>query len=177
MIGLKRGTVKLVPPQKKWSKSFMVEKKKIEAMPLKQKINVEHIGSTAINNMPAKPIIDLAVGTKKFKDGYRLIKSLETLGYKYRPKASKKNSRLFFRKGSDSRVTHHLHVIKYQGRVWQDLISFRDYLNKSKSTAKSYLKLKKNLSHKFFNNRKKYLAGKNKFIKSIVKKIKIRQDL
>lgn len=170
MIGLARGKVKLVPHQKQWELNFSKEEKKIKKFLNKKVIFVEHVGSTAIKSISAKPIIDMALGVKTFREAKTLIKPLSKLGYLYRPEASKTNQRLFFRKGSNNKVTHHLHLIKYNGQVWKSFINFRNCLNQNQSLALRYSELKKDLSKNYANDRKKYTAQKNNFIKKVLGK-------
>ncbi|MCX6741019.1 MAG: GrpB family protein [Candidatus Parcubacteria bacterium] len=174
MIGLKRGIVKLTPHQKQWGIYFIKEKKRLQKSLGQKVIAIEHIGSTAIKNISAKPIIDIAVGIKKLKDGRQLIRSLEKLGYHYRPLAGLKNQRLFFAKGPESNRTHYLHLVKYNGQTWKKHLFFRDKLNSNKKIAKQYSALKKQLAKKFSQDRQSYTAKKHGFIQSVLKNGKLK---
>lgn len=163
IIGLKRLTVKLSSHNKKWERLFELEKKKLE----KIFPNIEHIGSTAIKGIKAKPIIDIDAGILNIGKVKNYIEPLKKLNYEFRQQSSKKNHALFV-KGKESNRTHYLHIIKYKGKIWENDIFFRDYLNKNKQIAKNYEKLKTKLSKKFANNRPLYTKAKKEFIKNIV---------
>lgn len=135
---------------------------------LKTATDIEHVGSTAIKGIVAKPIIDMVAGVATFADAERLHGVLARLGYQFRPNASKGRERLFV-KGPESNRTHYLHVVKHGGSDWQKCIFFRDYLNEHPQAAKTYEKLKIELAKKFANDRPKYTKAKEKFIRSILK--------
>lgn len=95
MIGLKRGTVKLMPHNKVWFSIFEKEKKHLKKKLGNLAIDIQHIGSTSIPGIPAKPIIDIAVGVRSLKDVKKFPKSLKSLGYKLRKKGSTPHNILF----------------------------------------------------------------------------------
>jgi len=166
MIGLKRGTVKLAVHHPSWAKLFAKEKKFLENNLGKQIIKIEHVGSTAVRGLAAKPIIDIAIGVKKIGQTGKLIKSLEALGYRH---GKSQRHDLFFDKGPESRRTHHLHVVRYGGVNWKNYLLFVKHLNSRSKRLKQYEALKKKLAKKFAADRKSYTAGKNKFIKETIK--------
>ncbi|MDP2741555.1 MAG: GrpB family protein [bacterium] len=169
IIGLQKEKVKLLLYNPIWGKLYKKEEKLILSV-LKDYISdIQHIGSTAIPGAKAKPIIDIAVGVKKLKDGEKCIEPLRQLGYRYIHDANIEK-RHFFTKGNGVYITHHLHVEKFNGKNWKNQILFRDYLKKHKEVVKEYNELKEILADKYKNDRKKYVAGKNKFIKNILKK-------
>ncbi len=164
-IGLKRLTVRLLSHNKKWEESFNFESKKLQSL----FAHIEHIGSTAIQSIVAKPIIDIDVGLFSMSESRKYIKPLKNLGYELRPSSSSKNH-LFFVKGKENKRTHYLHLIKYKGKIWNNDIFFRNYLNKYNKSAKSYEKLKIKLGKKFINDRTQYTKEKKEFIKKIIRK-------
>lgn len=127
MIGLKRGTVKLLPYNPKWKEFFEKEKKRIQKKLGNLVISIEHVGSTATPGIIAKPIIDIAIVVKSIKSPNKLIKILESLSYEYK-KDDDVPGRLFFTKGPENKRTHYIHVVKLKGQEWKKLILFRDYL-------------------------------------------------
>lgn len=169
MIGLKRGTVKLLRYNPKWRVSALEEidvlKKAIGSIAL----DIQHIGSTAIPGMSAKPIIDIDVAVKSLKLLNDLIVPLKKLGYRYR--VGELEKRLFV-KGPNEKITYHLHVIELDSDLWNNDLLFRDFLRKNKKEAKQYSELKKELASKFYNDRKSYSSGKEDLIKAILVKAK-----
>lgn len=170
-VGLKRGTVLLKPYNKAWNKSFTSEKKNLQKILGNFVTDIQHIGSTSIIGMKAKPIIDIAVGVKSMKQKTKYIRLLTKAGYIFRPFGNT-NTHLLFVKGKESSRTHHIHLMKYDGVIWKHDLFFRDYLSTHKSVANRYMKLKEKLANQFANNRRSYTDSKSDFIKSIFNKHK-----
>lgn len=166
-IGLKRLTVKLSPHDTKWEDAFEQEARKLR----KLFPHVEHIGSTAIKGIKAKPIIDILAGIPSMGKSKDYVKPLKKLGFDPRPFGGP-NKHLLFVKGEESNRTHYLHLVKHGGQIWRNDIFFRDYLNKNKKAAKIYEKLKIELAEKFPQERIKYTKAKAQFIKSILAKVR-----
>ncbi|TSC65831.1 MAG: hypothetical protein G01um101477_324 [Candidatus Doudnabacteria bacterium Gr01-1014_77] len=171
MIGLKRGIVKLVRYNPKWRQSFQHEQKKLSKVFDQNAFKIEHIGSTAIPGILAKPIIDIALIVPSFKKAKRYVKKLKELGYEIKKDDTRKE-RLFFTKGPEEKRTHYLHIGEIGSGYVEDMILFRDFLCKNKAIAKKYSDLKENLAEKYQDKREIYTAKKEKLIKDIVKKAK-----
>jgi GrpB-like predicted nucleotidyltransferase (UPF0157 family) len=168
-IGLRRGTVKLVPYDPKWKELYEREKKVIlKAIGNKIK-NIVHNGSTAIPGISAKPIIDILIGVSSLKKAKQLIKPLQKIGYELMHDGTIKN-RLFFAKGPDVKRTHYISIVDINSAEWSGNVAFGNYLRKHRNTAKEYDKLKHKLSKKYPDNRNAYTSAKEKFIASIIKK-------
>ncbi|MDP3954432.1 MAG: GrpB family protein [bacterium] len=165
IIGLKRLTVKLLSHNPKWKDVFEVEAKKLRKLFL----HVEHIGSTAIEGIKAKPIIDIIAGAPSMARSKEYIGPLKKIGFELRPFGGP-SKHLLFVKGKESNRTHYLHLIKFNGQIWKNDLFFRDYLNKNKKAALAYEKLKLLLARKFADERSKYTKAKWKFIKNIISK-------
>lgn len=172
MIGLKRGTVKLLPHNKKWAGVFEKEKKILEKKLRGLAIDIQHIGSTAIPGIPAKPIVDMSLGVRVMKDAKKLIKPLNELGYEWKKEVGGPNIQLLFVRGPESKRTHYLHVFRYSGARWNNDLLFRDYLRKYRGRAKEYANLKRRLEKSFADDRYKYTAAKAKFIQDTIKRAK-----
>ena len=84
MIGLQRGSVKLFPYSVEWQSLFAEEERVLRASIGTYVMDIQHVGSTAIPGLEAKPIIDIAVAVRRLEDVERCIKPLECLGYEYR---------------------------------------------------------------------------------------------
>ncbi len=169
MIGLKRGIVRLTTYNSKWAQIFEKERKFLKRKLGNGIIDIQHIGSTSIPGMPAKPIIDISISIKSMKNSRDFIKLFEDLGYEYRPDFGGPNIQLLFVKGSESKRTHYIHLMKYQGSIWKNDLLFRDYLRKNKQKAQEYAVLKKDLAKKYSNDRVNYTTSKADFIQSVIK--------
>ncbi len=169
IIGLQRKKVKLSNYNLGWKKLYQKEEKLIRSVIEKYILDIQHVGSTSIPKVKAKPIIDIAIGVKSLKVGEKCIKLLERLGYEYKCDAGIKG-RHFFTKGSENNRTHYLHIEKLNGKLWENHILFRDYLIKHKEAVKEYSGLKEELVKKYKDNRDIYTIKKNSFIQKILKK-------
>ncbi len=172
MIGLKRGTVKLCEHEKEWeieAQNTIVRLKRILGDVIK---DIQHVGSTSILSIKAKPIIDIAVAVDNFDDILAFENELKNEGFYYRPnaQASLRNQLLFacgsFYDGSGELQTHFIHVVLTDSMDWLNYINFRDYLNSKPSVAKEYERLKVSLAQQapVDSGREKYLNGKHDFI-------------
>ncbi len=171
MIGLKRGTVKLVKHNLKWQQNFKREEKKLRKVFGRDALEIQHIGSTAISGILAKPIIDIVLIVSSLQKAKHYEKKLEEIGYKIKKNDTKKE-RLFFTQGTEKKRTHYLHIGEIGSGYAEDMILFRNYLRKHKSTAKKYSELKESLANEYQNMREIYTAKKEKLVKEIVKKAK-----
>ncbi len=171
MIGLKRGTVKLVSNHEEWKSLFEHERKSLSKL-LNSDIKIEHVGSTAIPCVPAKPIIDIVMGYSD--DGVKkaIFKILRSCGYEDMGEKGKKNHR-FFAKGPDDNRTHYIHVTKINSEVWDEYVLFRDFLLRHQGAREKYNALKIKLAKKYADKRELYTEGKSKFITDILNKAKI----
>ena len=171
MIGLKRGIVKLVDHNNKWPSLFEIEKAKLLKGTKEGEVMVEHVGSTSIAGIKAKPVIDIAYGIKSMKDHKKYMRLLEKAGYIWRPGLGRVDRHLVFAKGNNKTRTHYLHLMKYDGKDWNQHIFFRDYLRTHKQAAKKYEQIKKQSMDKFSKNRKLYQKQKNSFIEGLIAKV------
>jgi len=111
-------------------------------------VAVEHIGSTAIFGLEAKPIIDILVGVQKAEDAEKCVTPLAQIGYEYRGQQGIAG-RFYFRKGTGEVSTHHLNIAETTSDFWRTHLFFRDYLRQHRDAAQEYGKLKRALAEKY----------------------------
>lgn len=173
MLGLKRGTVKLVEHQDNWqieAKQTIAELKRLLG---DTAIDIQHIGSTAISSIHAKPIIDIVVGVHEPNDIMYYVEPLKRRHYMFR--GEDVPGQLLFVKGdfeSDIR-THHIHVVKWNGPDWNNYIHFRDYLNAFPEKARQYDRCKLNLAKQFPQERGRYTNGKQSLVSALLKEAEL----
>ncbi len=167
-IGLKRETVKVVLYQKQWAKEFEREKERLLAVCGEMIVAIEHIGSTSVPGLAAKPIIDIAIGIKRFKDTKKLVSVLRELNYHFYKDFQRQ--RLFVANGPDEKQTHYLHVMRYNGAKWKTDQLFRNYLRTHSEAVEEYSKLKQRLAKTYSNDRQSYADNKNVFIQAVIAK-------
>ncbi|WP_144557648.1 GrpB family protein [Bacillus pumilus] len=168
MLGLPRGEVFLVPWSIEWVKEFESEKKRIIEVIGKYIVDVHHIGSTAVNGLSAKPIIDIAIEIDFFLEGQQCVSALQGLGYSYRG-TNVLPERHYFNKGEPR--THQIHMYQTGNRYLLEQLNFRDYLRSNELVRNEYEQLKLNLSSLNKNDKHKYAEGKTIFVQSILERI------
>lgn len=173
MLGLKRGKVELMEHQESWRTDALDAITSIKAVLGDAAIDVQHVGSTAINGIRAKPIIDIAVSVKTLDDVKPYIDALKQVGIVYR-KQDVEGQLLFVMGdfGNDFR-THHIHVVVWASIQWCNYINFRDYLNAFGEKAKAYDALKLSLAEQFPQDRESYTNGKKEQIMQLLKEAHI----
>ena len=167
-IGMKRGTVYLEDHHADWDVEAEISIRELKRLLDGIAVDVQHIGSTSIRTIPAKPIIDLAVAVNDYDAVLRKKESLEKENYIFR--FDERPEQLLFVKGDfeqDTR-THHIHVVLYRSKEWNDYINFRDYLNTHKNAAQRYENLKLELSRKYPNDRVSYTEGKSGLVAELL---------
>ncbi|KMN44267.1 GrpB family protein [Bacillus cereus] len=154
------------PYQHHWHKEFLNEKNKITSLLNKEVITMEHIGSTAVEGLGAKPLIDMMIGVTNLQITENWTESLAEIGYEYVPK--KNSNWRFFRKGKWRAGTHHLHVYIYNSEEWKNNLLFRDFLIKHEWARKEYRGLKERLATTYPFDRVAYTNEKAPFIQKII---------
>ncbi|MEE8386433.1 MAG: GrpB family protein [Dehalococcoidia bacterium] len=128
-------------------------------------VAIEHMGSTAVPGLGAKPIIDIMVGVRSLADGERCVRPLEGLGYEYKGEFGIPG-RLYFRRLSAGRRSRQIHMVKVRSDFWKRHLLFRDYLREHPEQARDYYELKVRLAAEFGTDREGYTEAKTAFIES-----------
>ncbi|MDR1216584.1 MAG: GrpB family protein [Treponema sp.] len=172
-LGLKRGVVELYDHDVLWEENACEIIKLLKSIFGDNAIDIQHIGSTAIKTIKAKPIIDIVVGINDFNLLEDIMYELNDNGIIHRPNNDMDEYKLFvigdFEK--DTR-THHIHVVKYDNVEWNNQLDFRDYLNNYHEEAKKYEELKIELMEKNKDNREKYTKNKEEYLLNTFEKAK-----
>lgn len=171
MIGLKRGTVVLIPHQREWSDNAKDTVRLLKQLLGDTAIDIQHIGSTAISSIHAKPIIDIAVAVHDLNDMLPYIETLKQNHIIFRGEVVA--GEILFVMGNDNIRTHHIHIVKWNGTEWNNYINFRDYLNAYPEKAMMYDTCKQKLAMRFSNDRKSYTTGKEGMIQNLLAEARI----
>lgn len=131
--------------------------------------SIEHVGSTSVVGMVAKPIIDIMVGVKSLDASSGAIKLLSSNSYCYYP--YKADVMHWFCKPSPKIRTHHLHLVPFNSPLWVERIAFRDLLRNNSDVASDYANLKMGLAYNYENDREAYTQQKWPFIKKALELI------
>lgn len=166
-LGLKRGTVRLVPHRASWRKAYEDEAKQIQNILPIEPVSIQHVGSTSIPGILAKPILDIAIKSDSLDIVDTWINPLETLGYQYKGFEPNMPQRRFFTKGSEELRKIYLHIV--DSEEFEKLITFRDLLTTNTQLAEEYSNLKKKIAAANKNNRQEYTHQKSEFITRVLK--------
>lgn len=167
-MGLAVGKVSLEPYNKKWAKDFREEANKLHKI-FGDDMPIEHVGSTSVPGLSAKPIIDIAVGLDKLSDFEKYRPIFEKLP-EYSIKEDSDKDEWLVRKGGEENRTHFIHILDRHAQRFQNYVKFREYLKSHQDALKEYESLKRELAKKYSNERKKYTAAKADFIQKILEK-------
>lgn len=164
--------IEIVAHDPTWPQLAINEIEKIRSLlPVDLVIDIQHVGSTAIPNLSAKPIIDIQIAVPSLSIAKMVtVPLLQKLGYEYWSE-NPDNTRLFFAKGmppyGDKR-THHVHIFEPHSEHWKNKIVFRNYLLIHPDAVKEYELLKRHLANHHQYDREKYTDEKSDFIKKIL---------
>ena len=168
-LGLEHNEVRIVDYTIEWADEFeKVKQGLIDSTGLAEE-RIEHIGSTAIQGMPAKPVIDILIGIDNLNQADKdLMKSFGKEGF-LRLKMERPGEIVLakFKDDSFQVKTHFIHLVKYQQQLWKNLIFFRDYLNENEEARRQYL----NIKEEFLNNKSEGIIEYTDFKEAFVKRI------
>lgn len=132
-------------------------------------VMLEHIGSTAVPGLVAKPVIDLLLGASYLSEVESKIPALATLGYAYVSKYERElPQRRYFVKSAAGELRVHLHAVVYRSPIWERHLRFRDALRNDPALASRYADLKLRLATAFANDKAAYTDAKAPFIRDVL---------
>jgi len=172
---LNKEDTSLCPYNPRYTEIFELEKEYLfKVLPSSIIKRIEHFGSTAIPDIPSKPIVDLLVEVSCLeKTKECVVPILESLGYDYlwRPTIGMEPPwyAWFIKRDNLGNRTHHIHMIEADFQMWERLL-FCDFLKQFPEQAKRYGDLKIKLSQKFPNDRQAYTFGKGELVLELTKK-------
>lgn len=160
-LGLDSGRLALVQEHAAWADEFARERERILAILGAHIVAVEHVGSTALPGVPAKPILDIQIGVASFEAAQVCIEPMQSLGYEYRGEYGIPR-RHYFAKGAPR--THHVHMLEVDGETWRSMLTFRDALLARPDLAQEYGAAKVELAVTHSNDRTAYQEAKGSVI-------------
>lgn len=169
--GVAPDPVEIVEYDDNWPVAFEAAAGEIREVLGAYLIEIEHIGSTAVPELPAKPIIDIQIGVRSLDRTPEIVAALGRLGYEYRPGLETElPNRRYFRRRSPAGVrTHQIHLVERTDHAWWDPhIAFRDWLRDHPTDRDRYAELKRELARRFRHDRVAYTDAKSAFIADVV---------
>ncbi len=157
-----------------WPVLYEEESSRILGVIGHQVVAIEHVGSTAVPGLGAKPVIDITVAVRRLADAEECIELLPSIGYEYvPPDRAGIPERRYFHKGPPEARTHHIHMVELTSDFWERHLLFRDFLRAHPEVAQQYYQLKKELAAKHGEDREGYTEAKTSFIESVVTRARV----
>jgi GrpB-like predicted nucleotidyltransferase (UPF0157 family) len=160
--------ISVVPSDAAWPDLFRHQAACLRSALGSVAIRIDHIGSTAVPGLAAKPIIDVQVSVESLEPLNAFRMPLESLGYVYRPENLERTKR-YFREPPGTRRTH-IHVRQHGSWNEQFALLFRDYLRADQAVADRYAELKLALARRYSHDRQAYVDAKQPFIWGVMEK-------
>ena len=157
-----------MPHSSEWQAAFAAERGRLQALLGTLASAIEHVGSTAVADLPAKPIIDIAVAANLAATFDRINSILLANEYIYMKDAGNDGGHIFVREPYADVRTHHLHLIDADDAQWANYLSFRDLLRNDAGIRQRYAELKAALAAEFYDDREAYTAAKTEFIAEVL---------
>jgi GrpB-like predicted nucleotidyltransferase (UPF0157 family) len=149
-----------------WAERFRIEKQALAESLGGEALAIEHIGSTSVQGLAAKPVIDIMVGLGDFAAADSLVPKIVALGYEY---VARYNAimpyRRFFIRDAEALRTHQIHMVEMRGEFWDRHLLFRDYLRANPEVMQEYAALKKRLAAREWQDVNEYADAKTEFIR------------
>lgn len=161
-------TVEIVDYRDAWPRAFGSIAQALQAALAGVPVAVEHIGSTAVPGLCAKPVIDVLLGVPSLGEVERRIPALSALGYRHRPEHEQQIPlrRYFVRDASVDMPRVHLHAVLRGGPLWRNHLAFRDALRADRRLAEGYAHLKRRLAQGL--DKAAYTEAKGPFIRTVL---------
>jgi GrpB-like predicted nucleotidyltransferase (UPF0157 family) len=169
-----RRHIAIVDYDPRWPGLYLDERARILAVIGPRVAAIEHVGSTSVPGLAAKPVIDIMVGVSTLADADACIEPIERLGYVYVPEYEDEipDRRYFKKLLGDGRHTHHVHVVEVASPFWDDHLLFRDYLRAHPETAWDYEQVKRALAPHFASDND-YSLAKTDFITQVLERARL----
>jgi GrpB-like predicted nucleotidyltransferase (UPF0157 family) len=163
-------SVIIVPADPSWAVAFEHMKAELSVALGAHALAIEHIGSTAIPGLAAKPVIDLLIGVSSLDVVGPCAPIMVRRGWQYPDElnAGLVGRRFFLRRNDEGTRTHHAHFVVHDGPLWSEYIGFRDKLRASEQLRERYERLKRDLAAKFHDQRERYTASKTDFVQEVL---------
>ena len=161
--------VVIVPWQAAWADRYAEQRDRLQALFGDTEAIVEHVGSTAVPGLAAKPIVDMLLGVRHLADVEARIPALEADGWQYVPEhEAVLPERRFFARPTPRPRTHHLHAVEIDTPFWNDHLAFRDHLRTHPEDADAYAALKRALAARHGRDREAYTEAKTDFVRGVL---------
>src|SRR2546423_13276287 len=159
--------VEVVPYDPRWRDAFEAEAKHVAAALGENVVAIHHIGSTAIPNIYAKPVVDLLVEVRDIAEVDGQSSAMESLGYEVMGEYGIPRHRYFRKDNQEGIRTHHIHAFEAGSAEVERHLAFRDYMIAHPGEAQRYSELKRRPAEEHPQSMDRYVDGKDGFIKEM----------
>jgi GrpB-like predicted nucleotidyltransferase (UPF0157 family) len=166
-LGVRRGVTRNRAYDPGWADEFEREAARLTDLLASLSPRIEHIGSTAVPGLPAKPLLDIALAFEDLAALKTARRALQAAGYEDRGDLGAAGG-VVLAKGPHSSRTHLLHLVEASDGQWERWMTFRDALRADPDLRETYAALKADLARQFPEDRASYAAGKRQFIDETV---------
>lgn len=167
-LGLEYGTVRLVRSDPRWSSLAQALAASIRSALSDVATDVQHIGSSAVPGLLAKPIIDLAIGVVHGVDVSQLVEPMADLGWIYRGDGGANGGWVFVMEGTPWHRVAHAHGVEADGGQWRRYVEFRDLLLRSPTARQAYTEAKQRLAEAHPREAGRYMEGKGAIVQGLL---------
>lgn len=167
-IPKKTKVVRIVPYNPVWKDEFERLRQKLTDHLGDIILKVEHVGSTSVEGLAAKPIIDLDIVIESYDVLTEVIIKLQELGYEHEGDLGIEGREAFRKVKKDDFMKHHLYVCPENSRTYREHIALRNYLRENEEAKQEYAELKKCLADKYRYDVDNYCKEKTDFIEGIL---------
>jgi GrpB-like predicted nucleotidyltransferase (UPF0157 family) len=164
-----RRPVEIAAYSPEWPRRFAAERDLLARVFTPDVFTIDHVGSTAVPALGAKPIVDILIGAPTLAEIEARIPAIEMLGYRYAPEheAALPERHYFARPARHPRL-YHVHAVRADSRFHREHLAFRDALRADAALAARYLTLKRALAARHGRDREGYTDAKAAFIRAVV---------
>lgn len=158
--------IEIADPDPGWPAAFAAARDELRRALAPWVVDIEHIGSTAVPGLAAKPVIDVMVGVRSLQEGPEIVAAVVALDYEYVPEFEVElPQRRYFRRTSKGVRTHQVHLVERADAAWWDRhLAFRDWLRSHAGDRDAYAVLKRRLAAAHRQDRRAYTDSKSEFI-------------
>jgi len=168
----RRDPIHIVPYDPNWPAAFEEQRSRVETVLCPWLVGpVEHIGSTSVPGLAAKPIIDMLARIPDYQTG-DVVEAMSGIGWAHAPEPGDEAARKWsFCFPDPGWRTHHLHIFEAESKHWQSLPAFRDHLRTHPDDAAEYGRIKTALAADDAHDRPRYRAAKAPFIEGLLQQL------
>ncbi|WP_067469570.1 GrpB family protein [Actinomadura macra] len=167
-LGLIKGSVRVMDSQPGWPEVYEQLASALRPALGGEAVAIEHVGSTSVPGLPAKPIVDIAVGLAPDAQLVDVVDVVTALGYGFRGDKGEEVGWLFVLEPRPLYRVADVHAVRHGGLQWRAYLEFRDRLRSDPAAHRAYAQLKRQLAVKHVNDRQAYTAAKTSLVKELL---------